>query len=54
MAVFDIKPDRREIVVIHAGVHRENELRPLPRNGIGQMGEVAIRRAGGVAQKQAD
>ena len=54
MTVFDIKPDRREIVVIHAGVHRENEVRPLPRDGIGQMGEVAIRRAGGVAQKQAD
>ena len=54
MTVFDIKPDRREIVVIHAGVHRENEVRPPPRDGIGQTGEVAIRRAGGVAQKQAD
>ena len=49
MTVFDIKPDRREIVVIHAGAHRENEVRPPPRDGIGQTGEVAIRRAGGVA-----
>lgn len=51
---LDIKADRAAVLMVHAGVHREDEAAALAGDVVREPVELAKRRAGIVAQEQAD
>ena len=53
-AVFDIKADRRQVVVIHAGIHGKMHRGPVDGNIVQHCAKTAIRPAGIIAVIEPD